>query len=150
MGAFGSGVASRQRRAGESCAAGEENDGRAGGQRPCQSLLTKIEGDSDVILPVRGELLPSLFVQRRERRGNAAAENENVGLNEPKYPGRCVLLNGIEREDPDTRESECELAQRLLAASDTKHSRSVPDAGFDDKPTHTATATDNDHIFADQ
>src|SRR5437868_10671416 len=61
---FGSGVPARDRRACESGAARDQNDRSTCRHRPQQRRLAEVKCDLDVSLPVDGEFLPALLVQR--------------------------------------------------------------------------------------
>ena len=69
------------------------------GQRSRERCLEEVKCDFDVGLPVDGELLPALLVERRSRRQRACAENEDRGLKDVEDFGGRAFLRCVQRQN---------------------------------------------------
>src|SRR5262249_7177281 len=148
--ALGSGIARARRRPGESRAGGDHNDRGARGERPRQRRLAEVKCDLDVRLPVDGELLPALLVQRRSGRKRPRAQNQDIRLEDVEYFGRCSFIRCIERQNLGPGDLSGQLPERSFLPRHRKHARAVSYPGFNNPPSYPSATPDHDHVFASQ
>ena len=86
-------------------------------------------------------------LERRSGRKRARTQDQDIGLEDVEYFGRCSFVSGIERQNFDARDLLDQLPKRILLSRHREHTRLITDSEFHNPPADPSASTDDNHLL---